>query len=105
MIQLFEQLKEQIRNRNKKINDIKQQSPLNFDDHKELMSDNNYHILTGLNFNDLCSYISPFSLQHSNITTFRMIITILSVKLRLDLSHQALCTLFGLKQKSKSIEF
>ncbi|CAF1248178.1 unnamed protein product [Didymodactylos carnosus] len=94
MIKLFQEIKEEIRNKEKKLNDLKDRSPLNFGDHEELMSDQNYYVLTGLTrdqFNDLCSYIPPFTLRHSDIRTPRMAIAMLSVKLQLGLSHQALC--------------
>ncbi|CAF1173234.1 unnamed protein product [Didymodactylos carnosus] len=102
MIKLFQELKEQIQNKDKMLNNLKERPPLNLDNHEEPMSDNNYHVLTGLTrdrFNDLCSHIPPSSLRHSDIRTPRMAIAILLVKLRLDLSHQALCTLFGLEEK------
>ena len=102
LIKLFEELKKEIRDKEKRLNNLKDRPPLNFDDHEEPMSDNNYYVLTGLTrdqFNNLCSYIPPCSLRHSDIRTSRMAIAILLVKLRLGLSHRALCTLFGLEDK------
>jgi hypothetical protein len=104
LIKLFQKLKEKIRNKEKKLNDLKDRASLNFDDDEEPMSDENYHVLTGLTrdqFNDLFSYIPPSSLRHSDIRTPRMAIAVLLVKLRLGLSHQALCTLFGLEEKKQ----
>jgi hypothetical protein len=104
MIKLFQVIKDEIQNKEKQINNMKDRSPLNFDDHEEPMSDQNYHVLTGLTrdqFNDLCSYLPPFSLRHTDVRTPRMAIAILLVKLRLGLSHQALCTLFGLENKKQ----
>ena len=95
-------MKKEIRDKEKRLNNLKDRPPLNFDDHEEPMSDNNYYVLTGLTrdqFNDLCSYIPPCSLRYSDIRTPRMAIAILLVKLRLGLSHRALCTLFGLEDK------
>ncbi|CAF1254880.1 unnamed protein product, partial [Didymodactylos carnosus] len=37
MIKLFQKLKQEIRNKEKKLNDLKDRSPLNFDDHEEPM--------------------------------------------------------------------
>ncbi|CAF1508540.1 unnamed protein product, partial [Didymodactylos carnosus] len=37
MIKLFQEIKEEIRNKEKKLNDLKDRSPLNFGDHEELM--------------------------------------------------------------------
>ncbi|CAF3322404.1 unnamed protein product [Rotaria sp. Silwood2] len=104
MIKLFQDIKDEIRNKEKKLNNEKDRSPLNFDDHEEPMSDQNYHVLTGLTrdqFSDLCSYVPPSSLRHTDVRTPRMAIAVLLVKLRLGLSHQALCTLFGLENKKQ----
>ncbi|CAF4576898.1 unnamed protein product [Rotaria sp. Silwood2] len=86
LIELFQELKQEIQNKEKKLNELKDRAPLNFDDDEEPMSDQNYHVLTGLTrdqFNDLCSYIPPSSLRHSDIRTPRMAIAVLLVKLRL----------------------
>ncbi|CAF4545799.1 unnamed protein product, partial [Rotaria sp. Silwood2] len=86
LIKLFEELKKEIRDKEKKLNNLQDRPPLNFDDNEEPMSDNNYDVLTGLTrdqFNDLCSYMPPCSLRHSDIRTPRMAIAILLVKLRL----------------------
>ena len=104
MIKLYQELKEEIRHKEKKLNDLKDQSSLNFDDHEESMSDQNYHVLTGLTrdqFNNLCSYIPSSGLRNSDIRTPRMAIAIRLVKLRLGLSYQALCTLFGLEEQKQ----
>ena len=77
---------------------------MHFDDYEEPMSDQNYHVLTGLtqdHFNDLCSYVLPYSLRHTDVRTPRMAIAVLLVKLRLGRSHQALWTLFGLENKKQ----
>ena len=48
MINLFQELKEKVKGKDKKLNNLKERPPLNFDDHEEPMSDHNYHVLTGL---------------------------------------------------------
>ena len=48
MINLFQELKEEVKNKDKKLNDLKERPSLNLDDHGEPMSDHNYHVLTGL---------------------------------------------------------
>ena len=104
MIKLYQELKEETQYKEKKLNDLKDQPPLNFDDHEESMSDQNYHVLTGLTrdqFNNLCSYIPSSGLRNSDIRTLRIAIAILLVKLRLGLNHQALCILFGLEEKKQ----
>ena len=72
IIKSFQELKQEIPDKEEKLNNSKVRLPLNFDDRGELMNDNNYHFLTGLSrdgFNDLCSYIPPFSLWHSDFRT------------------------------------
>ncbi|CAF0802373.1 unnamed protein product [Rotaria sordida] len=95
-------MKEELKNKDCKIHALNQNPPLNFDDDEAPMSDLNYHVLTGLTreqFNDLCSEIPPSALRDTDIRTPRTTIACLLVKLRLGLSHQALCTLFSFEDK------
>ena len=101
-------MEDEIQNKEKKLNNLKDRSPLNFDDHEEPITDQNYHVLTGLTqdqFNDLCSYVPSYSLRHTDVRMPRMAIAILLVKLRLDLSYRALCIFFGLENKNQVTRF
>ncbi|CAF3400923.1 unnamed protein product, partial [Rotaria sp. Silwood2] len=104
LITILNEMKEELKNKDCKIHALNQNPPLNFDDDEAPMSDSNYHVLTGLTreqFNDLCSEIPPSALRDTDIRTPRTAIACLLVKLRLGLSHQALCTLFSVEDKRK----
>ena len=61
---IFDEMKEELKNKGSKIDELNQNAPLNFDE----MSDVNYHVLTGMNrdqFYNLCSEIPPSPLTLS----------------------------------------
>ena len=60
---IFDEIKEELKNKDCKIDELNQNAPLNFDE----MSDVNYRVLTGMTrdqFNNLCSEIPPSPLRH-----------------------------------------
>ena len=105
LIAILNEMKEELRNKGCKIDELNKNPPLNFDDDKESpMSDWNYHVLTGLSheqFNDLCSKIPASSLRDTDIRTLKTAIASLLVKWRLGLGYQVLCTLFSVKDTYK----
>ena len=97
---IFDEMKEELKNKDSKIDELNQNAPLNFDE----VSDVNYRVLTGMTrdqFNNLCSEIPPSPLRHTDTRTPRTAIACLLVKLRLALTHQTLCTLFSVEDKRK----
>ena len=101
---MFNEMKQELKNKNSIINDLKHSPPLNFDDDGTFMSDKNCHVLTGLTrdqFNDLCTYIPSTALRTTDVRTPRMAVASLLVKLRLGVSHDTLCTLFGVDDKRR----
>ncbi|CAF5171948.1 unnamed protein product, partial [Rotaria magnacalcarata] len=97
-------MKEELQTKDSKIDELKQNPPLNFDDNGIKMSDTSFKALTGLNqdqLNDLCSHISASALRHTDIRSPRTTITCLLIKLRLGVSHQTLCTLFSIEDVRK----
>ena len=104
LINMFNELKQELKNKDLTINKLKNSPPLNFNDDETFMSDKNCYILTGLThgqFNDLCSYIPSTTLRTTDVRTPRMAIASLLVKLRLGVSHDTLCTLFGIHDKRR----
>ena len=87
---ILDEMKEELKNKDSKTDELNQNPPLNFDDKETPMSDVNYRVLTGLTrdqFNNLCSEIPPLALRHTDIRTPRTAIACLLVKLRFGLSH------------------
>ena len=77
-------MKEELKNKNCKIDELEKSSPLNFDDDESPMSDSNYHVLTGMTCEqlyNLCSEIPPSVLGDTNVRTLRIAIARLLVKL------------------------
>ena len=63
MLKLFQELKNEFRDKDKRFKDFNEQPSLNCDDHDESMSDRNDFVLTDLTrdqFNDLSSYMSGY---------------------------------------------
>ncbi|CAF2050509.1 unnamed protein product [Rotaria magnacalcarata] len=97
-------MKKELQSKNDQINQLGKNPPLNFDEDPMLMSDSNCRVLTGLTrdqFSDLCSAIPASALRHTDVRSPRTAIACLLVKLRLGLSHEALCTLFCIDDKRK----
>ena len=93
-------MKEELQTKDFKINELKRNPPLNFDDNDRKMSDTSFKALTGLNqdqFNHLCSHIPASALRHTDIRSPRIAIADLLIKLRLGVSHQTKCTLFSIE--------
>ncbi|CAF1611285.1 unnamed protein product [Rotaria magnacalcarata] len=104
LIIILNDMKEELQTKDSKIDELKQNPPLNFDDNGIKMSDTSFKALTGLNqdqLNDLCSHISASALRHTDIRSPRTTITCLLIKLRLGVSHQTLCTLFSIEDVRK----
>ena len=75
LINMFNELKQELKNKDFTINKLKNSPPLNFNDDETFMSDKNCCILTGLNhgqFNDLCSYVPSTALRTTDVRTPRM---------------------------------
>ena len=61
---MFNEMKQELKNNDSTVNDLKNSPSLNFDDGGTFISDKNCHVLTGLTrdqFNDLCNYIYTFN--------------------------------------------
>ncbi|CAF3031234.1 unnamed protein product [Rotaria sp. Silwood2] len=104
LINMFNEMKQELKNKDSTINKLKNTPLLDFNDNETFMSDKHYHILTRLTrneFNDLCSYIPSTALRTTDVRTPRMAIACLLVKLRLGVSHDTLCTLFGIDDKRR----
>ena len=100
LITILNDMKEELQTKDFKINELKRNPPLNFDDNDRKMSDTSFKALTGLNqdqFNDLCSHIPASALRHTDIRSPRIAIACLLIKLRLGVSHQTICTLFSIE--------
>ena len=93
-------MKEELQTKDFKINELKRNPLLNFDDNDRKMSNTSFQALTGLNqdqFNDLCSHIPASALRHTDIRSPRIAIACLLIKFRLGVSHQTICTLFSIE--------
>ncbi|CAF3037500.1 unnamed protein product [Rotaria sp. Silwood2] len=102
LIDLFNDMKNELRKNYLKINELAKNPPLNFDDTKVCLPEKAYQVLMGITrdqFDDLCSHIPRSKLRTSDLRTSRTAIAMLLVKLRLGISHETLCTLFGLESK------
>ncbi|CAF3381748.1 unnamed protein product [Rotaria socialis] len=102
LIDIFNDMKNELRKNCSKINELVKNPPLNFDDAKVCLPEKAYQVLMGITrdqFDDLCSHIPRSKLRTSDLRTSRTAIAMLLVKLRLGISHETLCTLFGLENK------
>ncbi|CAF5104213.1 unnamed protein product [Rotaria sp. Silwood1] len=102
LINLFNAMRDELRNNCSKIDELKTNPPLNFDDTEASLPEKAYQVFMGITrdqFDDLCSHIPPSALRISDVRTPRTAIALLLVKLRLGVSHEILCTLFGLQNK------
>ena len=104
LITILIEMKEELKNKNCKIDELNKSPPLNFDADESPMSGSNCYVLSGLTreqFNHLCSEISSSALRDTDVRTGRIALACFLIKLRLALSHQALRTLFSAEDKRK----
>ena len=76
--------------------------PLNFDDTEIRLPDKTYQRPMRIardQYDDLCSHVLRLKLRTSDLRTSCTAIATLLVKLRLRISYEVLCTLFGFERK------